>query len=108
MLNDIAYAQSAGDAAGGGGLIANLLPLIIIVVIFYFLLIRPQQKRNKEHNKMINAIAVGDEVMTSGGIFGRISKVGMNSVTMNLGNTEISIQKQSIQAILPQGSLDKM
>ena len=102
MLNDIAYAQTVGDA-GGGGALAQFLPLILIVVLFYFLLIRPQQKRSKEHRQMLAALSVNDEVMTNGGIFGKVVKIGDNVVVLDLGHGEVRFQKQSVQTLLPQG-----
>ena len=107
MLNDIAYAQTAGDA-GGGDTLAQFLPLVLIVVLFYFLLIRPQQKRTKEHREMLTALSVGDEVMTNGGIFGKVVKIGDSSVVLDLGHGEVHFQKQSVQTLLPKGSLDKL
>lgn len=107
MLNDIAYAQTAGDA-GGGGALAQFLPLVLIVVLFYFLLIRPQQKRSKEHRQMLAALSVNDEVMTNGGIFGKVVKIGDNAVVLDLGHGEVRFQKQSVQTLLPKGTLDKL
>ena len=70
-----AFAQSAGAAAGPESALGGLLPLILIFVIFYFLLIRPQQKKYKQHQAMINAVSKGDEVVTGGGIAGKVTKV---------------------------------
>ena len=88
--------------------IAQFLPLILIVVLFYFLLIRPQQKRSKEHRQMLAALSVNDEVMTNGGIFGKVVKIGDNVVVLDLGHGEVRFQKQSVQTLLPQGTLDKL
>ena len=68
-----AYAQTAG--AGGGDFLVSMLPLILIFVVFYFLLIRPQQQKMKTHRAMISAVKRGDKILTSGGIFGTITKV---------------------------------
>jgi preprotein translocase subunit YajC len=73
MFNSIAYAADAAPAAGNP--LAPFIPLIIIFAIFYFLLIRPQQKKQKQHIAMLNAIKAGDEVMTGGGIYGKVTKV---------------------------------
>ncbi|MGI9336995.1 MAG: preprotein translocase subunit YajC [Gammaproteobacteria bacterium] len=105
---NLAWAQeTAAGAPDGGGAIAQFLPLVLIIVVFYFLLIRPQQKRAKQHREMIGALAVGDEVVTSGGIFGKITAIGDNSITVNIGAGEIKLQKQAVGGLLPRGSLDK-
>jgi preprotein translocase subunit YajC len=70
-----AYAQAAGAAGGSGGFLASMLPLIAIFVIFYFLLIRPQQKRAKEHKLMVENLRRGDQVVTSGGMLAKVTKV---------------------------------
>jgi len=76
MFNSIAYAAEGGAQ---GSPFAPFIPLILIFAIFYFLLIRPQQKKQKQHNAMLNAITVGDEVMTGGGIYGKVTKVVDNN-----------------------------
>lgn len=81
MLISPAYAQAAGGAGGG---IEAFLPLILIFVVFYFLMIRPQQKRAKEHKKMLEALRRGDNVLTSGGILGKVTKVD--------SDTEVSVE----------------
>lgn len=73
MFNSLAYAE--GGAAAAQNPIAGFLPLILIFVIFYFLMIRPQQKKQKEHQAMLSALTVGDEIITGGGIYGTIDKV---------------------------------
>ena len=104
MFANFAWAQDAPP--GGGGLIAQFLPLVLILVVFYFLLIRPQQKRAKQHRDMLAALAVGDEVITSGGIFGKVTHIDEHAVTLNIGAGEVRFQKQAVQALLPRGSLD--
>lgn len=74
MLVTPAYAQAAGGA-GDPSFIASLVPLILVFVIFYFLLIRPQQKRVKEHRAMVEALRRGDQVITAGGIYGKVTRV---------------------------------
>lgn len=109
ILPNIAFAQDAAAAAPGGSLIANLLPLILIIVVFYFLLIRPQQKRAKQHREMIAGLAVNDEVVAGGGLFGKITDIGESHVSMDLGEGKIvRVQKQSVQALLPKGTIDKL
>ena len=74
MFATPAYAQAAGGA-GGGDLFASFIPIILIFVIFYFFLIRPQQKKAKDHQKMVEALRRGDQVLTQGGIYGKVTKV---------------------------------
>ena len=98
-----AWAQ--GAPPGGGG-IAGFLPLIIILVVFWFFLIRPQMKQAKEHKQMVEALAKGDEVVTNGGLLGKINKVGDNFVLLEIANnTEVKVQKQNISATMPKGTV---
>ena len=97
-----AFAQSAG----GAGAFGSFVPLILIFAIMYFLLIRPQQKRAKEHKNLVQSLNKGDEVITSGGILGRVTKVTDDFVVLEIsGNLEIKLQKQSVQATLPKGTI---
>ncbi|NVJ59817.1 MAG: preprotein translocase subunit YajC [Gammaproteobacteria bacterium] len=78
----------------------------LFVVIFYFLIIRPQSKRQKEHKKMMEAIEKGDEVVTAGGMLGRVAKVTDNYLMINIAdNVDISVQKHAVTATLPKGTL---
>ena len=109
MLISNAYAQAAGAADPTGGLM-GLLPLILMFVVLWFLMIRPQMKKAKEHQKMVTELAKGDEVVTQGGIVGRISKISENYVTVEVaegknGPVELNVQKQAIGALLPKGTL---
>lgn len=110
MFISNAYAQSAGSA--DPGLMANLstfLPLILMFVVMYFLMIRPQQKRAKEQKAMMDALVKGDEVITAGGILGKVSKVNETYVTIEVAqNTEIVVQKHSITTLLPKGTLKSL
>jgi preprotein translocase subunit YajC len=105
-----AYAQT--PAAADAGLMGNMstfLPLILMFVVMYFLMIRPQQKRAKEQKAMMDALAKGDEVVTSGGILGKVSKVNDGYVTVEIApNTEIVVQKNSITTLLPKGTLKSL
>ena len=84
----------------------SFLPLVLIFVVFYFLLIRPQTKRAKEHKKMVEGLAKGDEVVTSGGLLGRITQVGENFVQVKVAKgVEVKIQKQSIATLMPKGTV---
>jgi len=98
------YAQAA-DASQQRGLM-SLLPLVAIFAVFYFLLIRPQQKRAKEHKKMTEAIAKGDEVVTTGGTLGKVTSIGESFVTVEVAaGVEIKVQRASIQALMPKGTI---
>jgi len=102
-----AYAQAAGGAAGNEFL--SLLPMIGIFVVFYFLLIRPQQKRAKEQKAMMEALQKGDEVVTAGGVVGKVVKLDENYVTLQVsGTTEISFQRNAVTALLPKGSIKQI
>jgi preprotein translocase subunit YajC len=102
-----AYAQSAGGAPGSEFM--TLLPMIGIFVVFYFLLIRPQQKRAKEQKAMMGALQKGDEVVTAGGIVGKVTKLDENYVTLQVaGGQEIGFQRNAITALLPKGSLKQV
>ena len=104
MLISPAYAQAAAPAAGGD-MLMSLLPLLMIFVVFYFLLIRPQTKRAKEHREMIGKLAAGDEVVTNGGLLGRINEVGDSFVTLQVAHgVAIQVQKFQIAQLLPKGT----
>jgi preprotein translocase subunit YajC len=101
-----AYAQSSTDVLGLGSNLTSFLPLVLMFVVMYFLMIRPQQKRAKEQKSMMDALAKGDEVVTSGGMLGRVSKVTDIYITVEVAtNTEIVVQKSAITMLLPKGTL---
>jgi preprotein translocase subunit YajC len=94
----------AGAAQGGG--LMTFLPLIIIFVIFYFLLIRPQSKRAKEHRDMVTKLAKGDEVITNGGLLGRITDLDDNYLTVEIASgVAVKLQRQAVLQVLPKGTL---
>ncbi len=98
-----AWAQAATPSPMGG--YANIGMLVLIFVVFYFLLIRPQTKRAKEHREMVGKLATGDEVVTNGGILGRITEVGEHFVTLEIAkNTAISVQKFQVAQLMPKGT----
>jgi preprotein translocase subunit YajC len=99
-----AYAQAAGGAQPNA--LMQLLPLVLIFVVFYFLLIRPQAKRAKEHKAMVAALAVGDEVVTSGGMLGRITETGEQFLTVEVADgVRVKVQRHTVSAVLPKGTL---
>ena len=98
-----AYAQAQ---PGEPNTLMSFLPLIIIFIIFYFLLIRPQMKRAKEHKKLVSELSSGDEVVTNGGLLGKITKVGESFVTVELAdNVQVRIQKHAIASVMPKGTI---
>ena len=98
-----AYAQ---DAAPQGGGLMGFLPLILIFVVFYFMLIRPQMKRAKEHRQMVSALAKGDEVVTNGGLLGKITDISDSFVTLELSdNVEIKLQRHAVASVMPKGTI---
>ncbi|MDQ5903500.1 MAG: preprotein translocase subunit YajC [Pseudomonadota bacterium] len=106
MLISSAYAQAAAGAADPAGSIMQFLPIILMFVGLWFLMIRPQQKRAKEHKAMLDALAKGDEIVTGGGIAGRVVKVGENFIAVELATgVEVQVQKPSIALVLPKGTL---
>ena len=103
LISD-AMAQG-GAPAQGGGLLGLLFPILLIVV-FYFLLIRPQTKRAKEHKQMVEAIKKGDEVVTAGGLLGRITEVGDNFLQVEVAEgVQLKVQKHSITSLMPKGTI---
>ena len=107
MFISNAYAQGAGGAEGQ---LLGFLPIILMFVVLYFLMIRPQMKRAKEHRNMLGALQKGDEVITAGGVVGKINKVGEGYVTMEVAMQgdkpiEMHFQKASVQTLLPKGTI---
>jgi preprotein translocase subunit YajC len=105
LLISDAYAQSAGGPLGGGG-VGQIIILVVFVGVFYFLLIRPQQKRMKDQQAMLSRLAAGDEVVTSGGILGRITEVNDTFITLEIADgVRIKVQKAQITQLMPKGTL---
>ena len=104
-----AFAQAAGQPAGGGlfgGGLGGLLFPIILIGIMYFLMIRPQMKRQKEHRAMLEKIAIGDEVITNGGVAGVVRELGEHFVSVEVAdNVRLRVQKGAIANVLPKGTL---
>ena len=117
-MTGIAYAMGQGGAAGqGAGGFGGLIPIILMFVIFYFLLIRPQQKRNKEHKEMIANLKKGDRIITSGGLYGRITGMDETTLTVEIadkvrvkvvrGNVSALAQSAAAPAAPPKKEKDK-
>ncbi len=102
---DNAWAQQAPAGGGEPGLL-GFLPLVLIFVVFYFLLIRPQSKRAKEHKAMVEALAVGDEVVTAGGILGKITEVADQFIKLEVASgVVLKVQKHTVGALMPKGTV---
>ena len=105
MFISNAYAQAASTASPENGLL-GMLPLVLMFVVLYFVMIRPQMKRQKEHKAMIEAVQKGDEVVTAGGLIGKIAKLGDNFIHLEVANgVEVQLQRSAITQVLPKGSL---
>lgn len=101
MLVSPAYAQTAAPSGGGGFDMVALLPLVLIFVVFYFLILRPQQKKQKEHRTMIDAVKRGDRVATSGGIIGTVAKVEEREVVLEIAdNVRVKALKAMISDVI--------
>ncbi|MCF6765224.1 preprotein translocase subunit YajC [Thiotrichales bacterium 19S3-7] len=100
------YALADGTAAGqDGGSLQMIIILVVFFAIFYFLLIRPQMKRNKDHRQMLSEVAKGDEIVTNGGIIGKVAKVGESFIDITIAdNVTIQVQKDAVTSILPKGT----
>ena len=102
MIISPAFAQAA--PSGDPGYI-GLLPIVLMLVLLYFLMIRPQMKRAKEQKQMIEALQKGDEVVTAGGVVGRITKLSDAYISLEIApNMEINVQKSAVQVLLPKGT----
>jgi preprotein translocase subunit YajC len=87
----------------------QLLPIILMFVVLYFLMVRPQMKRAKEHKALVEGLAKGDEVVTGGGIAGRVTRVSDNFLALEIADTvEIQVQKQAVTLVLPKGTLKSL
>ncbi|MEN8216043.1 MAG: preprotein translocase subunit YajC [Pseudomonadota bacterium] len=105
LLIQNAWAQAGQGQPADAGLI-NLVMLIVLFVVFYFLLIRPQTKRAKEHKQMVESLAKGDEVVTNGGLLGKITSLGDNFVVLEVdSDTHLKVQRQAIATVMPKGTM---
>ena len=107
-LLDILVSPAAAQAAGAAqpNPLMSLLPLIILFVVFWFLLLRPQMKRAKEHRELLSKLQKGDEVITSGGMAGRIEDLSDSFVTVEVADkVSVKVQRGAITAVLPKGTL---
>jgi preprotein translocase subunit YajC len=104
-----AFAQTAGGLGGLESSLTSFLPIILMFVVLYFLMIRPQMKRQKEHKSMMEALAKGDEVVTAGGMLGRVTKVTDAYITLEAAdNVEVVVQKVAVTTLLPKGTIKSL
>ena len=102
LISD-AWAQ---EGLGGGSGLIGILPMVLIFVVFYFLLIRPQQKRAKEHRNMVASLEKGNEVVTNGGVLGKITEVGDSFVTLQIAlEISVKVQRSAISQMMPKGTV---
>jgi len=105
----ISDAMAQAAPGGQSNPLVSFLPLVLIFVVFYFLLIRPQSKKAKEHKKMVEALGKGDEVVTNGGLLGRITKVGDNFVELEISEgMKVKVQRQAIANLMPKGTVKEL
>lgn len=109
-----ALAQAAPPAAGGPeSMLPSLGFMVLIFVVFYFLMIRPQTKRQKEHKSMVEALGKGDEVLTAGGMIGKITELSDQYMTLQVASVdgkpvEVSMQRGAVQTLLPKGTMKSL
>jgi preprotein translocase subunit YajC len=105
----LAHAQTAAASSDPTSGLMQLLPMILMFAVLWFLMVRPQMKKAKEHKALIAAIAKGDEVVTGGGLVGKVVKIGENYVTLEIAEgTEVVVQKPAIGLVLPKGTLKSL
>jgi preprotein translocase subunit YajC len=106
---DVFISPAFAQAAAGGdapSTLMSLLPLLLMFVVLYFVMIRPQMKRQKEHKAMIDALAKGDEVVTAGGLLGKVTKVADSTIGLELADgVEVQLQRTAVVQVLPKGTL---
>ena len=106
MFISNAYAQAAAPAASGTDSLMSMLPLVLMFVVLYFIMIRPQMKRQKEQRTMLDGLAQGDEVLTIGGLIGKINKLDEQHIKLEVApGVEINLQRSAVAQVLPKGSI---
>ena len=111
LLSELLIPSALAQAGQAGGeqpnLLASILPLVFIVVIFWLLIIRPQMKRNKQHRELVANLAVGDEIVSAGGLLGKVTEVGDNFIEVHLADdVSVKMQKSSVGQVVPKGTFD--
>lgn len=105
MFISSAFAQTAAPAAGAQGNMIGLIAPVGLLIVFYFLMIRPQMKKQKEQRAMVDNLAKGDEIVTNGGLLGRITKLSETILHVEVApGTEVQVQRSAVLQVLPKGS----
>ena len=103
---DFFIRDAHAQGGGGGDPTFSFIMLIALFAVFYFVLIRPQSKRQKEHKAMVASLSKGDEVVTNGGLLGKITNVGDSFVTVEIADgLEVKVQRLSVAALMPKGTI---
>jgi preprotein translocase subunit YajC len=106
FLIETAAAQAAGGGAAQPNFLVQMAPLVLLFIVFYFLMIRPQTKRAKEHREMLAKLQAGDEVVTSGGLLGRLTEVGDTFVSVEVApGVTVKVQKAQVSQLMPKGTV---
>ena len=109
MFISSAFAQTAPAAAASSDMqssLMSMLPLVLMFVVLYFVMIRPQMRKQKEHRSMIEALAKGDEIVTAGGLLGKVTKMGDSYLGLEVANgVELQVQRSAVVQVLPKGSI---
>ncbi len=106
MFISSAYAQAASTGGDMQSSLMSMLPLVLMFAVLYFVMIRPQMKRQKEARAMVEALAKGDEVVTAGGMLGRISKIGDTYLGVEIAQgVEVQVQRSAVAQVLPKGTI---
>jgi preprotein translocase subunit YajC len=109
VLIGSAFAQATGGAPAGDAGMLSFLPIILMFVVLYLFMIRPQMKRAKEQKQMVDALQKGDEVITAGGVVGRITKIADPYISLEIASgTEINVQRSAVQMLLPKGTIKSL
>lgn len=107
-LISTAHAQTGGGTAPDAGM-ANLIFILVLFAVLYFFMIRPQMKKQKEHRQMVEALSKGDEIITNGGVFGKITEVGESMVVVEVSDgVALRVQKFAVAKTLPKGTLKSL
>jgi preprotein translocase subunit YajC len=106
FVSEAGATNGAPAASPAGDPLASMILPIGLIVLFYFFLIRPQSKRHKQHKEMVAALQKGEEVVTTGGLLGKITRVGENFITLEISkDVSIQVQKNSVQSVMPKGTI---
>ena len=107
LISD-AWAQAGAPATTQESML-GFLPLVVLFVVFYFFLIRPQMRRQKEHQQLVKGLSKGDEIVTTGGLLGRVTEVGEHFLKLEIAkDAEVWVQRQAVSAVMPKGTIKEL